>query len=211
MSRKKTNRGIPGTIEEFNQSGLKSEADILGVATSQSSKTNEKKAIRVFNKVSDNLKNGEPNIVTPQTTKLIINIIAQYCNTGKDSALSEDTMGGLIQGFRVMFEKCGHRGTWRVDPTTGRASGNPLIGNDDIKKLRATHRVHLSQIDKVKIRARPLPISLVAEHADKFWFGCGKSINYKDVLLHTIMLVGFNFDLRYDEVHKLKNRSCYCQ
>lgn len=204
MSKQRANRGVPGTIEEFNDSGLKSEADILTVAISQSSKTNERKAVTLFSKVNENLKNGEPTVVTAQTSKLLINIIAQYCNTGKETALSEDTMGGLIQGFRTMFEKSGHRGTWSVDPMSGRASGNPLIGNDDIKKLRVTHRVHLSQIDRIKIRARPLPISLVAEHANVFWFGCGKDINYKDVLLHTIMLVGLNCGLRYDEVHKLK-------
>ncbi len=81
-------------------------------------------------------------------------------------------MGGLIQGLRKIYTEHGHRGPWRVDTKDNSATGNPLNSNEDIKRLRASHRVYLAQIGRAKKRARPLLIAQVCEHAERFWFGC---------------------------------------
>jgi len=82
--------------------------------------------------------------------------------------LSDDTVGALVQGLRAVYEEAGHRAPWNLNVLEKTAHGNPLTGNEDLKKLRATHRVHLSQSDRAKVRTRPLPVGLVCEHASRF-------------------------------------------
>ncbi len=54
---------------------------------------------------------------------------------------------------------------------------------------------------------RRLILSQVCEHAERFWFGCGKQIDYRDILLHKIMIFGLNLGLLYDEAHKMRIES----
>lgn len=61
-----------------------------------------------------------------------------------------------MQGLRGLFELHRHRGQRELEKG-GCASGNHLTPNDDIKELRSTHRVELSQIDKLKVRTVPYP------------------------------------------------------
>ncbi len=38
----------------------------------------------------------------------------------------------------------------------------------------------------------------------KFWFGKQRHVDYRDVMLHAVLVVGLNLGLRFDEVNKLK-------
>ena len=69
-----------------------------------------------------------------------------------------------------------------------------------ITKLRRAHRVHLSKLGVLSIKARPLTCAIVCDHAAKFW--CKG--NDEDVLIHAIFAVGLNLGLRYDEVSELR-------
>ncbi len=62
----------------------------------------------------------------------------------------------------------------------------------------------MAQIRRAKKRARPLRIAQVCEHAERSWFGSGRKIDYRDVLLHAIIVVGLNLGLRYDEADKMR-------
>lgn len=106
-------------------------------------------------------------------------------------------MGCLVQGLRIVYEEHGHTTSWSV--VEGRAYDNPLIGNSDITKLRQAHRVHLSRVGVISVKAQPLTVETVCDHAAKYW----QRGNDEDVLLHAIFLVGLNLGLRYDEVGKL--------
>ncbi len=44
----------------------------------------------------------------------------------------------------------------------------------------------------------------------KFWFGKEGHVDYRDVMIHAVLVVGLNLGLRFDEVNKLKNRTCDC-
>ncbi len=133
-----------------------------------------------------------------------MNLLYSYCYTGTHKQLSDDTMRGSIQGLETFYTEHGHRGPWRVDTKYITATGNPLNSNEDIKRLRASHRVYLAQIGRAKKRARPLLIAQVCEHVERFWFGSGRQIDNRDVLLHAIIVVGLNLGLRYDEAHKMR-------
>jgi len=127
-----------------------------------------------------------------------MNLLAQYCRFGKPDALKNDAMGSLIQGLRILYEEKGHIESWSI--RDGRASGNPLIGNRDIAKLRRAHRIHLGHLGIVSMSARPLTVALVCDHAAKYWYRG----NDEDVLLHAIFVVGLNLGLRFDEVSNLE-------
>lgn len=198
------NRTVSDSFKNLSAESMKNEAELLGVASSKTSRENKVRAEKILQNFTTKVGSTEPGSVTPQTSVLLLNLLSQYCKTGLPDALADDTMGGIIQGLRTVFEENGHRGPWRADSITGVCSGNPLTANDDVKQLRATHRVHLSQIDRIKMRPRPLPMSLVCEHAIRYWFGCGQAIDYRDVILHAIILLGLNAGLRYDEVAKLR-------
>ncbi len=55
--------------------------------------------------------------------KLIMNLLYTYCRCGTEQALSDDTMGGLIQGLRHVYSEAGHRGAWVVDKKNQTAPG----------------------------------------------------------------------------------------
>ncbi len=79
------------------------------------------------------------------------------------------------------------------------ASGNPLIANRDIARLRQAHRVDLSRLGVTSLKAKLLTAGIVCDHAAGFW--CNR--NDEDTLLHAIFVVGLKLGLRFDEVGKI--------
>ncbi len=65
----------------------------------------------------------------------------------------------------------------------------------------------MSRLGRSKKRARPLPIALVCEHALRFWFGCRKSIDNRDILLHAILVPGLNLGLQHHAANKITDES----
>ncbi len=57
----------------------------------------------------------DPRVVTPDYSKFVMNLLYSYCYRGTPEALSDDIMGGFIQGLRNMYTERGHRGPRRVD------------------------------------------------------------------------------------------------
>jgi len=200
-------RGSKNTSNRFEgvtAGNLRDEAVLLGVARSKASEANKKRASRLLAEFAELVGAEDPKKVTVESSKLVLNLLNNYCKIGTPGALSDDTVGALVQGLRAVYEEAGHRAPWNLNVQEKTAQGNPLTGNEDIKKLRAAHRVYLSQIGRSKVRTRPLPMGLVCEHASRFWLGCGREIDNRDILLHAILIVGLNLGLRYDEVHKLQ-------
>lgn len=207
ISKSRKGRGNKSTNNRFegvSAETLRPETALIGVASSKSSITNKKRAARLLSEFAQKVGAEDPVSVTIESSKLVLNLISVYCKVGTPDAQSDDSVGALVQGLRAVYEEAGHRAAWNVNIVEGKASGNPLTGNDDVKKLRAAHRVHLSQSDRSKFRPRPLNLGHVCEHATRFWLGNGGEIDQRDVLLHAIMIVGLNLGLRYDEVHKVQ-------
>ena len=187
---------------------LRSEQSMCVIASSASSKKNANRARAVLHQYCKRISSPtneiqDPRTVSPESSRIVMNLLYDYCKMNSPEALSNDSVAAMVQGLRTVYEEAGHRGRWTVDERSSTAKGNPCTGNDDIIKLRAAHRVHLSQIDRSKLRARPLQIALVCEHAKQFWFGHGGHVDYRDVLLNAIMIIGLNMGLRFDEVRKL--------
>ena len=90
-----------------------------------------------------------------------MNLIAEYCNFGKPDSLKNDAMGCLVQGLRIVYEEHGHTTTRSV--VEGRVYGNTLIRNTDTSKLRQTHRVHLSKLGVISLKARPRTAEIVCD------------------------------------------------
>ena len=118
-------------------------------------------------------------------------------------------MGALVQVLGFIYDEAGHRGNWSASISSGYVQGKPLTNNPDIVQLRSAHRVKLARIGRAKTRPPPLQVGNIVEHAKQFWLGSGKLVDYRDVLLHAILVVGLNQGLRYDEIRKLSIGSCF--
>lgn len=190
-------------FQNVTKEGLQSDANILSVAESKSSMRNKDLARRVLAQFCVQTGFKDPVSVSKESSNMILNLLTHYCKTKSDNPLSVDLMGAIIQGLRAVYTDYGHRGAWFVDRNTGLATGNPLTGNEDLKILRSKHRKQLSKLGRLKTRPTPLSMAHVCEHAERFWFTDSK-VDYRDALLHAIMLVGLNLGMRYDEIQKVE-------
>lgn len=138
------------------------------------------------------------------SSKFVLNLLADYCKFGTAQSLKNDSMGALVQGLRHVYCEHGHTRTWNVDESRGIANGNPLIGNPELEALRRAHRVHLAHYGVMTLRARPITSEHVCDIAERFWYGRGSPVLIEDVLLHAILVVGLNLGLRYDEITKIR-------
>lgn len=171
---------------------------------SASSMKNVKNATKVL-KVYAAVKNmPDPKEVTTKHSALISNVLSDHCAFGTEKSLGFETMNGLIQGLRHLYNINGHTSPWYRNLASQTARGNPLIQNPELETLKRAHKVHLARLGVVKIRRAPITVSLIADHAAQFWIGANDSDDIRDVLLHSILLVGINLGLRYDEVMKLR-------
>lgn len=207
IKKKSGTKAASGRFQNISSDDLKSEANLLSIATSKSSMNNKKRANDLLTEFSGKVGFIDPFKVRAETSTLILNLLSEYCHTGKKEALSDDTMGALVQGLRALYLDHGHKGSWMIDVQSGSAGGNPLIGNEDLKKLRSNHRIHLSLLGRTKTRPRPLTMAQVCEHAEKYWFNDDKDterVDYRDVILHAVLLIGLNLGMRFDEVQKVE-------
>ena len=195
-NRGRGNSSIP--LQRLDRDTLLTREDLIMSANSNSTKANVARARTVLSKFAAKHRASDPKDVTPNSSLLVMNAIAFYCNFGNLDALKNDAMGSLIQGLRIVYEEHGHTTAWSV--CDGRAYGNPLIENRDITRLRRAHRINLAKHGVQTVRARPLTAAIVCDHAEKYWF----KNNDEDVLLHAIFVLGLHLGLRYDEVSKLE-------
>ena len=194
----------PSVCPNLLTEGLQNEDSLVNIARSSSSNKNTKRAEPLLKQLPLKLGMQDPQIVTPASSKMLLNFIYTYCNSGTPDALSIDSLNALVQGLPNTYSSYGHIGPWRVDLRDNSASGNPLVGNEDIQNLRSSHKMYLSHIGRSKKRARPLTIALICEHALRFWFGSGRGIDNRDILPHAMITIGLNLGLGHDEVNKMK-------
>ncbi len=145
----------------------------------------------------------DAEVATYESSKLIVNLLSTYFKTYTEDPLSDESMGGLVQGLRCLYDEAGHRGPWTEDEDLTTVKGDALHRNTDIDKLRSAHRVRLARVGKAKISPRPLQVGHVAERTKEFWLDCNNLRDYPDVLLYGIMVVGLSQGLRYEQIHKL--------
>ena len=167
-------------------------------ANSKSTKGSVKRARTILSRFAAQHGARDTREVTPNSSVLVMSVIAYYCNFGNLDALKNEAMSSLIQGLRIGCEEHGHTTAGTI--CEGRAYGNPLIKNRDITKLRRAHRVNLAKHGVLTVRAQPLTAAIVCDHAAKYWF----KNNHEDILLHAIFVLGLHLGLRYDEVSKLE-------
>lgn len=75
--------------------------------------------------------------------------------------------------------------------------------NPDLDQLRQTRPVHLERYEYISLKSRPITVSILCDHAEMFWFGRKESPYISDVQLHSILVLGLNLGLRFEEVSKL--------
>ena len=194
----------PSLCPNLLTKGLQNEDSLVNIERYSSIYKNTKRAEPLLKQSAQKLGMQDPQIVTPASSKMLLNFIYTYCNSGTPEALSIDSLNALVQALPNTYSSYGHIGPWRIDLRDNSASGNPLVGNEDIQDLRSSHKVYLSHIGRSKKRAGPLPIALVCEHALRFWFGSGRDIGNRYILPHATLIIDLNLGLGHDEVNKMK-------
>ncbi len=183
-------------FQNITRSALRSVHAITTVSDSSSSVKNVKRSRKVVADYVNRVNGSEPEIVTYETSKLIIKLLSTYCKTITKDPLSDESIGTCVWRIKFFYDEIGHRGPWTVDKDLRTAKWNPLYRNPDIDKLRFAHRFRLAKVGKAEIRPRPLQVGHVADHAKQFWLGSNNLRGYRDVLLHATMVVGLNQGLR---------------
>lgn len=110
----------------------------------------------------------------------------------------------MVQGLRISYKEHGYIQLWRVNQSSGEASGNPSTNNHDITLLRRVHRVILAKHGDRSIKSLPVTVAIVCSHAENFSFGGRNPANLRDIELHSILVLGMHLGLRFDEIYKLK-------
>ena len=144
--------------------------EILVGASSRSSVSNFKRAKNLFPSFASQHGAADPVAVSKDSSLLVLNFLYEYCKIGTGTVRKNDTMGGMIQGLRMLYEENGHIQSWRVNQTTGEAGGNPLTNNHDITLLRRAHRVILAKHGDMSIKARPITLAIMCGHAELICF-----------------------------------------
>ena len=183
---------------------MRSKHELIDVAISSATKQNIARAKRLLMAFTALTGDPDPVSVTEKSSVLVMNLLSSYCKMGKKDALGDDSMGALVQGLRHLYDEHGHDEVWTLDKVSKKAFGNPLRGNPSIESLRRAHRVNLARYGSVKLRAKPVTISQVANHASRFWHGSDGKVDPRDEAIHAIWLLGLNLGLRFDEVSKLR-------
>lgn len=193
------NRRAPRQWEARITPTLKTRAELLKCQYSKSSLENKERAKRVLDKFKKTQTHPMPDPVevNVDSSVKILNLLSQYCKLGTQKPLKDASMGSLIQGLCLLYEDHKKTTPWCI--MDGRASGNPLIGNPDIARLRRAHRIHLCSLGILTVQALPMTAGIVSDFAKEFWLK-GSVV---DVLLHAILVTGLNLGMRYDEIHKL--------
>eukprot|EP00171_Calliarthron_tuberculosum_P000723 IDg723t1 len=96
-----------------------------------------------------------------------MNLLAKYCKFGHEDSLKNDSIEALVQGLQIVYEENNHTTVWSPG-ADGSATGNLLINNRDIILLRGAHRVFLAKYGSLSLKANPLTVSIVCDHAAKF-------------------------------------------
>ena len=210
MTRVRARQGRPirPPVETRLSSGpLLERHELCAPAQSKSTKKNVKKAEKILAIFARLQGAPDPKEVTENSSSLVCNLLHQYCRLGTPEALTDESVGSIIQGLRILYQQHGHYDNWQVDRHTKRASGNPLCGNSQIAELRRSHRVFLSGLGVTRTRASPFSVNQIVAHAESYWFGSKRSllhgIDVRDVMIHAILTLAMNTGMRYDEVSKL--------
>ena len=177
--------------------------DLVFTVASSSTKPNVTLPRRVLKGYCALKSAPDPHRVTPESSKRILNLLAEYRKFGTGYALKKNRMGALVQGLRQVPCEHGHTKTWQVDESACKASGNPPIGKLDLQALRKAYRVHLAHLGFATIRSRSNTAANISDLAETFWYGRG-NVTAAPVLIHTILVVGLSLGLRYDEIKKFK-------
>ena len=135
-------------LSQVASHGLQNKDALVNIARSASSLKNTKRAGPLLTQFASELGMRDPEVDTPQSLTMILNLIYTYCKTGTPNALSVDSLNALIQGLRNVYSAYGHKGAWRVDQRDSSASGNPLDSNEDLLKPRMSHKVHPSRLGR---------------------------------------------------------------
>ena len=112
----------------------------------------------------------EQDKVHASASNWIMDLLNDYCRTKSTNPMSTSTVLASIQGLRMMFEEMGHEAIWHINDDQS-ASGNVLKGNPDISAYISSHKVSLAEADYAATRKRPVTVSQIAHHAERFWFG----------------------------------------
>ncbi len=96
-------------FKDVTRSALHSVHTITTVADSSSSVKNVKRARKVLADYMNRVNNSDPEIVKFESSKLIANLLSNYCETETEDALSDAAMGDLLQRIMFFYDEAGHR------------------------------------------------------------------------------------------------------
>ena len=182
---------------------LHSVAIIVNRSLSEASKRNQRKSEALLRSFVQNRGNDDPESVSPNSTALVVNLLAVHCKYGAKDALKPDTLNGYIQGLCLTYEKYGHTTSCAVGIDLKMAQGNPLIGNNETDTFRKANRVNLARYGFLRFEISPSLQDFVCDHAASFSIG-GDEDDVRDIQLHCILVLGLYCGLRYEEISRIQ-------
>lgn len=180
---------------------MESEDTQLSIATFKSFMSNIKRSHYLLTVFFGKVGFIEPFKIPEETSTLVLNRLLEYYHIGTKDALSDGKIGALVQGRRSLYLYYGHKTIWTVDVKTGSAGGNHLIRNEDFNKLRSNHRMHNALLGRSKTGLRPLKMDHRCENSETYSINdCNETglVDYWDVLLHSVLLIGMKLEIRFD-------------
>lgn len=108
---------------------------LLQTASSQSTKTNTKKAKTLLLIFADANNANDSYEVSTKSSDLVINLIFQHCNCPDEQMLGYESVLALCQRLKNVYLDSGHRSAWNPLSKDG-VFGNPLINNEDLNRFR---------------------------------------------------------------------------
>ncbi len=146
------------------------------LAQSHSDSLNRKKrqAADLLAKYAKRFGFGDPETVSQDSSKLILNVLHNYAGLNQedlDSVSSLSSVNGIILGLRWTYYEHGHKTMWtlRQRPDgTAQAFGNPLEGNIYISKFRKIMKRKIAEIGQIAQSSAAYMAEYIIEHAIRF-------------------------------------------
>lgn len=97
-----------------NPNRLLTRHELTSSSLSKSTKANLKRAKRILADFAAQHGSSDQLIVSPNSSELVLNLIAKYVRYRSDNPLKSVSMVYLIQGLRLVYEEAGHTNSWTV-------------------------------------------------------------------------------------------------
>lgn len=99
------NKASPADLQDKT---IFTRSQLLSSACSKSTLANAKRAKKILLEFAKLHNAPDPREFKANSSLLVLNLVAKYCNFGKPESLKNDSMGALVQGLRLVYDDYSH-------------------------------------------------------------------------------------------------------